>query len=274
MLKLASKSRIGIIGTGKMGEALISGLMKSKLADETSLRTSDTVPQRREYISKKYGISCVPDNKQVAANSNIVILAIQPKDMKAVLDSIRDTLTPKHILISIAAGVSIEYISKTLQKNTPLIRAMPNNPCMIGEGMIALAPTSNVSEESLQTAREIFNSIGRTMVIDERYFDAITGLSGSGPAYVYLVIEALADGGVKAGIPKDVAIELAAQTVLGSARMVLETHEHPAKLRDMVATPGGTTISGLMELEEGKVRAAFMRAVEKATQRAKELTRE
>ncbi|MDQ1280328.1 MAG: pyrroline-5-carboxylate reductase [Thermoproteota archaeon] len=257
-----------------MGEALISGLIKSKLADENSLKASDAVSQRREYISRKYGISCLLDNRQVIENSDIVILAIQPRDMKVVLEGIRETITLNHILISIAAGISTEYISKILQKNVPIIRGMPNNPCMIGEGMIALAPTHNVTKESMDVARGIFNSIGRTIVIDEMYFDAITGLSGSGPAYVYLVIEALADGGVKAGIPKDVAIELAAQTVLGSARMVLETHEHPAKLKDMVATPGGTTISGLMELEEGKIRAAFMRAVEKATQRAKELTRE
>jgi pyrroline-5-carboxylate reductase len=271
---VSSKDRIGIIGTGKMGEALVSGLIRSKLADGTSLRASEAVPQRREYITKKYGIPCLPDNKEVVEKSDIVVLAVQPKDMKAVLDSIRDSLTLQHLLVSIAAGVSLEYISKILEKRVPIIRAMPNNPCMVGEGMIALAPTSNVSEKSLQTAKRIFSSIGRTMVIDERYFDAITGLSGSGPAYVYLVIEALADGGVKAGIPKDVAVELAAQTVLGSARMVLETHEHPAKLRDMVVTPGGTTISGIMELEEGKVRAAFMSAVEKAAQRARELTRE
>ncbi len=257
-----------------MGEALISGLIKSNLADGTSLCASDAVPQRREYISKKYGISCLPENKQVVKKSNIVILAILPKDMKVVLESIRETITPKQVLVSIAAGVSTEYISKILQKNIPVIRGMPNNPCMVGEGMTALAPSANVSKENMDAARKIFNSIGRTIVIDEMHFDAITGLSGSGPAYIYLVIEALADGGVKTGIPKDVAIELAAQTVLGSARMVLETHEHPAKLRDMVATPGGTTISGLMELEEGKIRAAFMRAVEKAALRAKELTRD
>jgi pyrroline-5-carboxylate reductase len=274
VIKLISKKIIGIIGTGKMGEALISGLTKSKLVDGTTLNASDAVPQRRDYISKKYNIQCYSNNQQVVKKSDIVILAVQPKDMKAVLDNIRDKLTSRHLLISIAAGVSIDYISRNLKKTVSTIRAMPNNPCMIGEGMITITPTTDVSEENIQAAKEIFNSIGKTMVINEAYFDAVTALSGSGPAYIYLVIEALADGGVKVGIPKDFAIELAAQTVLGSARMVLETQEHPAKLKDMVATPGGTTVTGLMELEQGKIRASFIRAVEKATKRAKELTKD
>ena len=269
-----SKKRIGIIGTGKMGEALISGLTQSKLVDKTSLSASDVVSRRCDHISRTYGISCYTDNKRVVEVSDVVIIAVQPRDVKAVLEGIREKLTAKHLLISIAAGVSTGFLSKNLQKAVPTIRAMPNNPCMIGEGMIALAPMPNVSEENLQIAREIFSSIGRVIVIDEGHFDAITGLSASGPAYIYLVIEALSDGGVKVGIPKDVSIELAAQTVLGSARMVLETREHPAKLRDMVTTPGGTTISGLMELEDRGIRVAFIRAVEKATQRARELTKE
>lgn len=266
------KKRIGIIGLGKMGEALISGLNKPKLIESISLNATDIVIQRRDYISKKYNVLCYSDSENVIVNSDIIIIAVQPKDMKNILNSIREKLTTKHLLISIATGISIEYISKCLMKDIQIIRAMPNTPCMIGEGMIAIAYTNNVTEENLRVAKEIFSSIGRVIVTEEKYFNAITGLSGSGPAYIYLVIEALADGGVKVGIPKSISIELAAQTVLGSAKMILETCEHPAKLRDMVTTPGGTTISGLMELEDGKIRAAFMRAVEKATKRAIELS--
>ena len=265
------KKRVGIIGLGKMGEALISGLNKPKLIESISLNATDIVIQRRDYISKKYNVLCCSDSENVIVNSDIIIIAVQPKDIKNVLDSIREKLTIKHLLVSIVTGISIEFISKCLMNDIQIIRAMPNNPCMIGEGVIALASSLNITDENLRVAKEIFSSIGRVIVTDEKYFNAITGLSGSGPAYIYLVIEALADGGVKAGIPKSISIELAAQTVLGSAKMVLETCEHPAKLRDMVTTPGGTTISGLMELEEGKVRAAFMRAVEKATNRAIEL---
>jgi len=271
---LALKSKIGIIGVGKMGEALVSGLTKSGLIGKMGVMTSDALPSRREYISKTYHVVCDQDVKKMTEECNILIVAVQPRDAKTVLEEIKEKISIDHLLISIAAGVPIAFFLKTLKKDIPIIRAMPNNPCMIGEGMITLAPNANVSDNQLQAAKDIFSSVGRVIVTDEKYFDAITGLSGSGPAYIYLVIEALADGGVKAGIPKDLATELVAQTVLGSAKMVLKTGEPPAKLRDLVTTPGGTTISGIMELEEGKVRATFMRAVEKAAQRARELAQE
>ena len=266
--------RIGVIGIGKMGEGLISGLIGSKFTDGAKIGVSDVNVERREHVSKKYQITCYPDNRILVKNSDIVVIAVRPRDVKTVLEDIREELKPKHLLISIAAGVSTSFILRSLQKRVSLIRAMPNNPCMIREGMTALASTPNASDEDIQVAKQIFESVGRVTVLDEKLFDAVTGLSGSGPAYVYLFIEAMADGGVKVGLPKDKAILLAAQTFLGSAKMILETGVHPGRLRDLVATPGGTTVSGLYELEEGKVRAAVMRAVEEATQRAKELKTE
>jgi len=254
-----------------MGEALLSGLLKSGRAKRDTIFVSDVSPQRREYVSKTLKVPCFRENVSVVDASDVLIIAVQPRDVKPVLDEVGEKLTLKHLLISIAAGVTTTYILKTLGKDLPLIRAMPNNPCMVGEGMTALAPTSKASEKDLMVAKEIFSSVGRVVVAEERYFDAITGLSGSGPAYIYLTIEAIADAGVRAGLPKDLATLLAAQTTLGSARMVLETKEHPAKLKDMVATPGGTTVNGVYELEKAGIRVAFMNAVEKAAQRAKEL---
>ncbi len=254
-----------------MGEALLSGLLKSGRAKRDTICVSDVSPQRREYVSKTYKVPCFRENVNVVDAGDVLIIAVQPRDVKTVLDEVGEKLTLKHLLISIAAGVTTTYILKTLGKDLPLIRAMPNNPCMVGEGMTALAPTSKASEKDLMMAKEIFSSVGRVVVAEERYFDAITGLSGSGPAYIYLTVEALADAGVRVGLPKDLATLLAAQTTLGSARMVLETKEHPAKLKDMVATPGGTTVNGVYELEKAGIRVAFMNAVEKAAQRAKEL---
>jgi pyrroline-5-carboxylate reductase len=198
---------------------------------------------------------------------------VQPAQLPDVLFRIRTHVTPRHLLISIAAGISTRFVLQELQHEVPVIRAMPNNPCMIGEGLTALATTPLVTAEHLELAKTLFSAMGRTVILDERHFDAVTGLSGSGPAYAYLFIEALADGGVKVGLPKDVALLLAAQTVAGSGRMVIETGSHPALLRDAVATPAGTTVHGLLELEAGRLRATVVKAVEQATRRAEELGR-
>lgn len=254
-----------------MGEALISGLIKSKFVKTTNIVASDVLAKRRKHISEHYDINCYSDNKSLIKNSDVVIIAVSPRNMKEVLEDIRELLSPSHLIISIAAGISTSFILKHIHKQIPLIRAMPNNPCMIGEGMIALTTTPIVSDEDLKDAKELFSSMGKVIVLQEHLFNAVTGLSGSGPAYTYLFIEALADGGVKVGIPKDTAIVLAAQTVLGSAKMVLKSGNHPAILKDKVATPQGTTVCGLLELEEGKVRASIIRAVENATIRAHEL---
>jgi pyrroline-5-carboxylate reductase len=265
--------RIGIIGVGKMGEALVSGLVMAGLVETTRIFASDLDAERTEHIATRYNIRCCSDNVTLVEKSDIVVLAVQPANVEAVLEDIKDKLTLDHLLVTIVAGVSTAEILLCLQKDIPVIRAMPNNPCMIRKGMVALTTTPFASAEDLENTKKIFQSVGRIVVLDEVHFDAVTGLSGSGPAYVYLFIEALADGGVKAGIPGDISLLLAAQTVLGSAMMVLKTGEHPAILRGMVATPAGTTVSGLMELEEGRMRAAVIKAVEKASQRAAELGR-
>lgn len=274
MSKEGSRKRIGIIGVGKMGEALVSGLIRSGMISAKDLCACDIIPERREYIGKAYGIECYPEVSRVVDESDVIILAVRPREVKPLLESIRDGLTERHLLISIAAGVSTSFIRGMLGKDLRIVRAMPNNPCTIGEGMIALTASSKASPEDLRLAGEIFSSVGMVTMVEERLFDAVTGLSGSGPAYVYLVIEAMADAGVRMGLSKELAIRLAAQTTLGSAKMVLETKEHPAKLRDQVATPQGTTVEGLYELEKAGIRAAFMNAIERATRRAKELSLE
>lgn len=269
---MATDRRVGIIGAGKMGTALISGLLRAGVVGKDSLCASDISPERRYHISETYGIRCLSDNKEVVTNSDIVIIAVEPGHVKTVLEDIGEDLT-NQTLVSIAVGISIDFLKRNLLRAVPIVRIMPNNPCMVGEGMIVLTPSPEVSEEELKAVEEIFSSVGRVLVLDESLFDAVTGLSGSGPAYVYLAIEGLIEGGVKAGLSEDKALTLAAQTIVGAGRMVLETGTHPARLREMVTTPGGTTIEGLKELERGDVKASFARAVERAAQRSRELAK-
>jgi pyrroline-5-carboxylate reductase len=269
---MRSYKRIGIIGTGKMGTALISGLLKARIVERANLCASDISSQRCHDISQTYGIECLSDNKALVANSDIVIIAVEPRHVKEVLEEIGDELT-NQLIVSLAAGISIDFLKRSLLKPIPIVRVMPNTPCMVGEGMTVITFGAEVSEEMLKVVKEIFSSIGKILLLDESFFDAVTGLSGSGPAYAYIAIEGLVEGGLKAGLPEDVALTLAAQTVVGSGKMVLETRMHPASLREMVTTPGGVTIEGIKELEQGDVKSSFMRAVEKATQRAKELAK-
>jgi pyrroline-5-carboxylate reductase len=265
--------RIGVIGGGKMGEGIVAGLLRTGLVGKEDLLVCDIVPERRGHLSETYGIKCTGDDAEVVRRSDVIILSVRPSEMANTLVSIREALSREKLLISIAAGVTTGFIRRGLgQVGVDLVRAMPNNPCTIGEGMTALTAPEETPVQRLEEAERIFSSVGRTVRLEEYLFDAVTGLSGSGPAYVYLFIEALADGGVKMGIPKNIAVALAAQTVLGSAKMVLETGEHPAKLKDLVATPAGTTVAGLYELEEAGMRAACMGAVEAATKRAGEIS--
>ncbi|KYH38558.1 MAG: Pyrroline-5-carboxylate reductase [Candidatus Hecatellales archaeon B24] len=264
--------RIGVIGAGKIGEALISGLLKSGMATSENLRASDVAEQRCGYIAETYGIPCTTDNRRVVEGSDVIIVSVQPRDIGKVLEEISGLLTAEQLLVSTAAGVSVSYILKSLKRSDiQVVRIMPNIAVLVREGIIAVAPAGNVTEENLKVVKEIFGSVGRVVVVEERHMDAVTGLSGSGPAYIYLIVEALVEAGVKVGLPRELSFLLATQTVLGSARMVLETREHPAKLRELVTTPGGVTIDGIIELEEGKIRTTIIKAVVKATQRAKEL---
>jgi len=263
--------RIGVIGAGKIGEALVQGILAKGLAKREEIILSVKSAAHREELETRLGIRSVTDNATVAGEADTIVLAVKPKVMAEVLDGIGPRLSGGKLLISTAAGVSLELLEAHVPAGTPVIRTMPNLAVSLGEGMTVLSPGRTVSPEALEWARSLFSSVGRAMILDEEHMDAVTGLSGSGPAYIYIVIEALSDGGVKLGLPRAVATELAAQTVLGAALTVLRTGEHPAKLKDMVTTPAGVTIDGLLELEAGGLRVTLIKAVVKAAERAKQL---
>jgi len=255
-----------------MAEALIGGLLDAKLCKPDQLRATDPVSGRLEHLKRTYGIQVGSQNRDAVAWADVAILAVKPQAMDAVLAEIKAELA-KVLVLSVAAGVPIRRITETCGAKTRVIRAMPNTPAMIRAGMTALAMGPGIPDDDVACARQVFESVGKVVPVEERLMDAVTGLSGSGPAYVFLAIEALADGGVKMGLPRETSELLAAQTVLGAARMVLETGQHPARLKDQVASPGGTTIAGLHRLELGGLRATFIDAVEAATKRSQELGR-
>jgi pyrroline-5-carboxylate reductase len=265
------KKKIGIIGCGNMGEAILRGLYQKGMTQ--GIRVSEPRGDRREYIKKKYGVEAIPDNRTIASQSQVIILAVKPQELKGVLQEIAPALDSLTLLISIAAGASLGAIAAILAKEVRLIRAMPNIAALALESATALSPGAEVSAADLETAREIFNALGRTVIVSESLMDAVTGMSGSGPAYVSLFIEALADGGMRMGIPRKDALEMAIQTVLGTARLLSEQGEPPAHLKDRVASPGGTTIAGIAALEAKGFRGAVMEAVAAATQRSKELAK-
>ena len=266
--------RIAFIGAGQMAEALLGGLFASGCCEPSLVRAADVSQERRDLMKSRFGILAGADNRETAAWAEVVLLAVKPQLMEAVLEELASVL-PGRLVISIAAGWSIKSLGRRFEKlgdQAPrMVRVMPNTPALVREGMSAVACGPGVSEADAELARRLFESVGRVVMVEDRVMDAVTGLSGSGPAYVFLAIEALADGGVKMGLPRSVASLLAAQTVLGAARMVLETGDHPARLKDRVASPGGTTIAGLHELEQGGLRASLIAAVEAATNRSKEL---
>jgi pyrroline-5-carboxylate reductase len=263
---------IAFIGGGQMAEAIIGGLVVGQVCRPDALYAADPLAARCDRLKSQFGIRVSSDNREAVASADVVILAVKPQSLPDVLKEIGADLKGK-VVISIVAGVTICAIAEQASGAKRTIRAMPNMPALIREGMTALAFSSGVSEEDKLLAHTVFEAVGRVLPVEERLMDAVTGLSGSGPAYVFQAIEALADGGVKMGLPRQTAELLAAQTVLGAARMVLESGEHPAKLKDRVASPGGTTIAGLHQLERGGFRATLMGAVEAATKRSQELGR-
>jgi len=263
--------KIAIIGAGKMGEAIVSGLLKSGVYRPQDIQAFEIIESRRKYVTQTYKVECLDDVKKAATFGDITIIAVKPGDVGKVLEQIGPAMKPGKILVSIAAGVTLEFLRKYLPKNVPVVRVMPNLACFVREGMITFCPSENTREEELKTVNETLGLLGRVMRLDEKYLNLATGLVGSGPAYIYLIIDALADAGLRLGLPKDISVVLAAQTTLGAAKMVVETGEHPAKLKDMVVTPAGTTIEGLLELERGGLRALLISAVTKAAERAREL---
>lgn len=263
--------RIGLLGAGNMAGALLSGLLGSKVVDATQLRASDPRAARLEELRRSHGITTSDTNAEIVEWANILVLAVKPDVVAKVLDESGAKIGAHHLVVSIAAGVPIRAIESKLGAGVRVIRAMPNTPALSRAGATAVSAGTAATHADLDVARALFEAVGRVVTVDESLLDAVTGLSGSGPAYVMLFIEALADGGVKAGLPRDVALLLATQTVYGSAKLLLETGEHPARLKDAVTSPGGTTIAGLRALEDAGVRGAIMGAVEKATERAIEL---
>ena len=263
--------RVAVLGAGKMGGILLQAFLKNNLLAPGQIFATVQHPERARALSTQFGVEVTTDNLAAARQSDVILLGVKPTQVPALVAEIRTVLTPEKTLLSFAASVKTRSIEDAAGCELAVIRAMPNTPAMVGAGVTALCGGRFVAAEQMAVAQSIFQTVGRTVVVDEKHMDAVTGLSGSGPAFLYIIIEALAEAGVNVGLPRDVATLLAAQTTLGSARMVLETGSHPALLKDAVTTPAGCTVDGILELEEGGLRVTLIKAVKRATQRAKEL---
>ncbi|MFZ5832865.1 MAG: pyrroline-5-carboxylate reductase [Planctomycetota bacterium] len=276
MSESINRVRIGILGAGRMATALARGWLDQKLLPPDSLRAADPVDASREQFAAATGVRAVADNLEVAAWADVIVLAAKPQQFPQLLKELQGKLTGK-LVISIAAGVTLATLATLATGVGPsvrLVRVMPNTPCLVGRGASGFALGSGATADDSALVKRMFEAVGVAVTVEEKLLDAVTGLSGSGPAFAYVIVEALSDGGVRMGLPRDVATQLAAQTLLGAAAMVLETGDHPGVLKDRVASPGGTTIAGLQALEKGGLRAALIAAVEAATQRAVELGRQ
>jgi pyrroline-5-carboxylate reductase len=263
--------KLALIGGGNMGEAILKGLIASDLIKPQQMTVTDIVEQRLTYLHEAYGVCSMTDNAAAVAPADLVILAVKPQDIVPTIQSLANAVDGGHLVISIAAGVPTAKIETTFGKPVRVVRVMPNTPALVLASAAALCAGRHATVADLETARLLFDALGKTVVVAEILMDAVTGLSGSGPAYIFLLIEALADGGVKMGLPRQVALTLAAQTVYGSAKLLLETGLHPGELKDRVASPAGTTIAGLHALEARAFRSAIIEAVACATQRSQEL---
>jgi pyrroline-5-carboxylate reductase len=268
---MALGKKIALLGTGNMAEALVKGLLRAGTAKADEILCTEPRAERREEIAARYGVTVLAGNVEATEQADVVILSVKPQTMEHLLDEIAPAVDHRKLVISIAAGVSIAAIARKLGAGVRIVRTMPNTPALVGAGATALARGAHATDADLEQARALFQAVGTTVIVEEQHLDAVTGLSGSGPAFLFLVIEALADGGVKVGLARPVAMALAAQTVLGSAKLVIETGEHPGRLKDQVTSPGGTAIAGVHALELGGLRAALMGAVEAATKRSREL---
>jgi pyrroline-5-carboxylate reductase len=268
--KLSDKN-LAVLGTGKLGGILLRAYLKQGLF--TSKRVTATVKheEKAANLSKELGVKVATDNRKAVKDADIVLLGVKPQVVGEVLKEISPLLSKHALLISVAASVPTAYIESRVGDKVAVIRAMPNTCSIVGTGMTGICRGSHASPEHLEMAKAMFDAVGRTVVVDEKNMDAVTGLSASGPAFAYIILESLAEAGVKVGLPRDVSTLLAAQTMKGAASVVLETGDHPALLKDSVTTPAGCTIDGIMELEEGKLRVTLIKAVVKATQRAGEL---
>ncbi len=274
MNRSVESKRWGFVGAGKMATALIKGMIRAGSAKAESIVASDPDEAARARLAGETGVVTLESNAELAAKSDLIVLAIKPQAAASVLDELRPVVTPQHLIVSIAAGVSLKALEDGLGEDLRLVRVMPNTPALVGEGASGYCLGRHALADDETLVRACLESVGGAYRVPERLLDAVTGLSGSGPAFVYIMIEALADGGVRVGLPREIAVALAARTVLGSAKMVLETKLHTGELKDQVTSPGGTTIAGIHALERGGIRAAIIDAVEAATDRAAELARE
>lgn len=264
---------IGFLGGGNMAEAILRGLISGNLVPPNRIVTSGPRQERLDFLAETYGVRTTTSNVELVKQCDVVILAVKPQILPKVLREVSDELGADHLVISVAAGISIRSIETKLRSGVHVIRSMPNTPALVNAGATAIAPGEHASKDDLELGKAIFDAVGMTVILDEGQLDAVTGLSGSGPAYIFLILEALADAGVKVGLSRRNAQRLAAQTVMGSAKLLLDTDEHPGRLKDMVTSPGGTAIAGLHTLEEGGLRTTLINAVESATSRARELGR-
>lgn len=262
---------IGVCGTGNMGQAIVKGLVASKAMAADHIYLYNIHREKADALAKETGAVVVDSPLKLAKFSHALIMAVKPNMMEKAIYAVRDGLSSDTVLISIAAGLSLESLAGYAGEKTKIVRVMPNTPAMVREGMASISSNGNVTPEETAGAVDIFSSFGKAEVVDEKLIDAVCGLSGSGPAYVYLFIEALADGAVREGMPRQMAYTFAAQTVLGAAKMVLETGTHPGALKDAVCSPGGTTIEAVQTLEENGFRAAVMKAVSASAEKNRNL---
>jgi pyrroline-5-carboxylate reductase len=269
--EMLAKKKIVVIGVGNIGEALVSGLIKQGELRQADITGTTGHQSSLERIRQKLKIEVTTNNKEAVRDKDIVLIAVKPQNMAIVLEEIAAELTKDQLVISVAASVTTTFIEERLPRPVPVVRAMPNTPALLNVGMTALCAGSHAVKNHLEIAEAIFKCVGETVFVDENLMDGVTALSASGPAYLYVVVESLAEAGVKLGLPREVSTLLTAQTMLGSAQMVLSSKAHPALLKDAVTTPAGCTIDGLMELEEGKLRVTLIKAVVKAAERAREL---
>ena len=266
--------RLALLGAGQLGQALIRGLTESGVIAARDITVTTAHPGHLKELERRLAVRGARSNREAIRDADVVLLCVKPQQVAPVMKEIGSILTAKQLLISAVSSVSTAFFEGHASRPIPVVRAMPNTPVQVRRGMTGIAAGRHASPAHLERARAIFGAVGRVVVVDERHLDAVTGLSASGPAFIYIVIEALADGGVKMGLPRDVALELAAQTVLGAGAMVIETGEHPAMLKDAVTTPSGTTIDGILELEDGGLRVALIKAVVRSTRRAGERANE
>jgi pyrroline-5-carboxylate reductase len=270
---MLTNKTIGVIGAGHIGTAVIGGLIKARLTSPKNISASRRSASNLDELAKTFGVHTTTDNRKVAKSSDVIVLAVKPMNSREVLNEIKDVVAPSQVIISVMAGIRTSFISSILGSECPVIRTMPNTPVLVDSGATAICKGKFADDDHLKIAQIIFKSIGTVEVVPEHLLDAVTGLSGSGPAYIFMVIEAMTDGGVKMGLPRQIAFRLASQTVLGSAKLVIETGKHPAILKDEVTTPGGTAIAAVAELETHGLRTMLINAVSTATSKSKELSK-